>query len=67
MSGEQDTEPLAPGAPMLYVLANDLPAFDLEWIEAYDAALEAHYDAEAATLEALAAGEPGDDLWELAA
>lgn len=53
---------------MLYVLANDLPAAEIEWLDAHDAELEAHYDAEAATLAALATGEvPDEDLWQLAA
>jgi hypothetical protein len=67
-SGEQDSEPLEPGAPMLYVLANDLPAHELAWLLEQDLELEAHYDAEAATMAALAAGEvPDEDLWQLAA
>jgi hypothetical protein len=69
MSGEQDSEPIEPGAPtMLYTLANDLPAHALAWLLEQDLALEAHYDAEAATMAALAAGEvPDEDLWQLAA
>jgi hypothetical protein len=69
MSGEQDSEPLEPGAPaMLYLLANDLPDHELAWLLEQDLELEAHYDAEAATLAALAAGEvPDEDLWQLAA
>lgn len=53
---------------MLYVLANDLPDAELAWLLEQELELHAHYDCEAATIAALAAGATGDeDLWELAA
>jgi hypothetical protein len=46
---------------MLYVLAHDLPAHELAWLEQHERELDACYDAEAATQAAWAAGEVPDE------